>query len=180
MAGSGESAKPVLSPLHLEKLCERASHVLVSEDDDQAPAMCALGQVCPTEKISVVYGVTSTPPSWDRGRSHAPNIVQRPYILLYDYPLRRLQTAISFSADANLIDLFRATSAGEFQEFWGLPHTAEAAKLWAAIGDLFVYSLPSDIESIEFRYETPSGFYRPSARKGRLVTARNSMAASIC
>lgn len=117
--------------------------------------MSALGEVCAAEKISVIYGVTSTPPSWDREWSRVPDIIQRPYIQPYDYPLGRLQSAISLSTDADVISLFQATLAGEFHEFWGLPLTVEAAKLWAAVGDVFRYSLPGKIEAIEFRHNIP-------------------------
>lgn len=155
MAGSGDSAEPVLSPQHMAQLCERASRVVVLGYDDQAPAMSALGEVCAAEKISVIYGVTSTPPSWDPEWSRVPDIIQRPYIQPYDYPLGRLQSAISLPTDADVISLFQATVAGEFHEFWGLPLTVEAAKLWAAVGDVFRYSLPGKIEAIEFRHNIP-------------------------
>ncbi|MGQ9820332.1 MAG: hypothetical protein ACUVQK_00590 [Thermogutta sp.] len=157
MAGSGDSAEPVLSPRHMAQLCERASRVVVLGYDDQAPAMSALGEVCPPEKISVVYGVKSRPPSWHQEslRNQDIDIIQRPYIVPYDYPLGRLQSTISLSTDADVISLFQATVAGEFHEFWGLPLTVEAAKLWAAVGDVFRYSLPANIESIEFRHNIP-------------------------
>ncbi|NMC20422.1 MAG: hypothetical protein GYA33_08385 [Thermogutta sp.] len=154
MAGSGHSAQPVPSRRALQLLCERAAVVAVLGLPDQAAARYKVGEVCPPEKIRVVYGTTRSRFPAAGVRSLGPYLVRRRYFHEYDYPLDRLQMAAR-SQNSDLIACFQATPQGAFHEYWGIPLTSQAAELWAGVGDIFIGTLPSDINYIDFSRDLP-------------------------
>lgn len=154
-AGIGDAAQPVPSLRHLERLCEQASTVAVPGLSDQATARCDVGDVCPPEKIRIVYGLAPYPLSSADAASRGPYLVRRRYFHEYDYPLNRLQMAAG-SPNSDLVACFQATLQGAFHEFWDIPLTSQAAELWATVGDIFSWTLRTHIDFIDFSCDIPN------------------------
>lgn len=155
VVGCGESVEAVSSLERLGFLCEQAAVVAVLPYLDQALARAALGEVCPPGKISVVYGGTPCFLSLTDALRKGPTVLQRPFIPRYDHSLSRLQTAVLRDENDRILSLFKATLAGEFHEYWAIPHTLEAAKLWVRVGDLFAWKLPRFMIPTEFDRKIP-------------------------
>ncbi len=148
-AGRGDAAEPIRSLQLLQQRCAQASSVAVTGLPGQCVARWAVGEVCPLEKIRVVYGTSPHLLSWADVESPKPYFAQRQYLREYDYPLSRLQMAAR-SPEFDLISCFRDTLQGAFHEFWGMPLTSQAAELWANVGDLFDWKLRDKTDPIDF------------------------------
>jgi len=131
-------------------LVEREPIVYVSNWFDQFPARFALFEVVPEAKIELIAGIYRAKASEGpltnlaSGRNKF-RVYKRPFHHQYDVSLARLQMAVSQPDRIDPAAAFAETLIGQFHEDWSLPHSLEAAQLWAQIGDVFNWVGPRNL-----------------------------------